>query len=356
MGDRIRIGVVGAGFIGKIHMDMFGRLEETTVTGITDFQKPLAERAAAQFGISRVFNGAEELIDSNEVDAVVIGVPNRFHAPLAIRALEHGKHVLLEKPMAINGTGARRIVEAHRKAGTTLMIAHQMRWSGLSMQTKRLVETGELGKVYNAKAGMLRRKAIPGWGSWFTRMDESGGGPLIDIGVHVLDMAMWFLGNPKPVSVFGSTYASFGPSKKGIGTWGTPQWDGYFDVEDLATAMIKLDDGSTLTLEVSWAVNTDSDSTHFIHVMGTEGGASLYSNRLILTGQKFDRAYDIRVDPPANEENPRALLSRHFAECVREGKTPISDGISGLVNSTILDAIYRSAKSGELVTLDWSFL
>jgi predicted dehydrogenase len=282
-------------------------------------------------------------------------VPNKHHAELTVEALEAGKHVLVEKPMALNAEAARRIVEAERTSDRTVMVAHQMRWLPEPREAKRMATAGELGEVYNAKCGMMRRKNIPGWGSWFTRMDESGGGPLIDIGVHVLDMAMWLLGNPKPVSVFASTYAKFGPQKRGLGSWGTPQWDGYFNVEDLATAMVKMDDGSTLTLEVSWAVNTLSDNSHFIDLMGTEGGASIRGKRLVFTTQKFDRPVDVEVTPPADGD-PRMLLAKHFVDSCLAGSEPISDAVSGLVNNTILDAIYESARTGTAVELDWSFL
>jgi len=254
--DPVRIGVIGAGFIGRVHMEGFSAMEGAHVVGCTDVSSELATAAAQRFGLERVFASADELIRSPDVDAVVVAVPNKAHAPLTVAALEAGKHVLVEKPMALNAEAARQIVDAQAKSGLTVMVAHQMRWLAEAREVKRMAETGELGDVYSAKCGMMRRKAIPGWGSWFTRMEESGGGPLIDIGVHVLDMAMWLLGDPKPVSVFGSTYAKFGPHRKGLGSWGTPQWDGRFDVEDLATAMIKMDNGATLTLDVSGSPGT----------------------------------------------------------------------------------------------------
>ncbi len=353
--SRLRIGVIGAGFIGRVHMEKFGEFDDSTVVGCTDMSADLATAAARRFGLERVFANADELIESADVDAVVVAVPNSHHAGLTVSALRAGKHVLVEKPMALNAHAAREIVEAQRATGLTVMVAHQMRWLPELREVKRMADGGELGEVYNAKCGMMRRKNIPGWGSWFTRMDESGGGPLIDIGVHVLDMAMWLLGNPKPVSVFGSTYAKFGPQRRGLGSWGTPQWDGRFDVEDLASAMIKMDDGATLTLEVSWAVNTLSDNSHFIDLMGTEGGASIRGKRLVYTTQKFDRPVDVEAPAPAGEDH-RTLLARHFLESVASGTTPISDAVSGLVNNAILDAIYESARTGRAVELDWSFL
>jgi predicted dehydrogenase len=352
--SRIRMGIIGAGFIGRIHAAAFREHPAVDVVGITDQQRALADAAAATYTIPKVYESAESLIDDLELDAVVVGVPNKHHAPLTIRALELDKHVLLEKPMALHAEDAKRIVQAERQHRGVLMVAHQMRWHWLASQVKQQVELGELGRVYYAKAGMMRKKAIPGWGSWFTRKDESGGGPLIDIGVHILDLILWLMGNPRPVSVFGATYAEFGPKKRGIGSWGTPEWDGYFDVEDLASAMVRMEDGATLTLEVSWAVNTDSDNGHYIHLIGNEGGASLYPGSAKFISQAFDRSYDIGVAPPQNAPDPRTLLSRHFVDCVLEGKRPISDGMSGLVNNMILESIYQSAASNEVVHIDWS--
>lgn len=351
----LRIGIVGAGFIGRVHMQTFAETEGVEVVGCTDASPDLAATAAKEHEVPRVFPDADELIGSKEVDAVVIAVPNRLHAPLTVKALEAGKHVLCEKPMALNGAAARQIVEAQRATGKTAMVAHQMRWLAAPMEAHRLADTGELGEIYNAKCGLLRRKNIPGWGSWFTRMAESGGGPLIDLGVHVLDLAVWLMGNPRPVSVFGATYAKFGPERRGLGSWGTPEWDGIFDVEDLATAMIRMDNGATLTLDVSWAANTKSDNQPWIDLMGTEGGISMRGDDLTLTTQKFDRPIDVDTTP-SSTIGARTLLAKHFAESVRNDTRPISDVVSGLVNNTILDAIYESASTGTSIDLDWSFL
>jgi len=212
-----------------------------------------------------------------------------------------------------------------------------------------------LGQIYNAKAGWFRRKGIPGWGTWFTRKSESGGGPLIDIGVHMLDLVLYLMGNPKPVSVYGSTYAEFGPKRRGIGTWGTPNWDGSFDVEDLATALVKLEDGSTVSLEVSWAVHGEIEGNGgFIHLMGSEGGASIHGERGKLFTELFDRPIQTEIAAPKNAPDPRMLMAQHFLECVREGKEPISSAMTGFTNNLVLDAIYRSSQSGEAVKLDWT--
>ena len=353
--NKIRIGIIGAGNIGSVHATEFSKLaDECEITAITDAYIPLAEAKAKEFGIAKVLANPEELIDHPDVDAVIIGVPNQFHAPLAIRAIEAGKHVLLEKPMGINSNAAKQILKASRASDKVVMIGHQMRWESIPMQIKEQVERGELGRIYTAKAGWMRRKGIPGWGTWFTRMDQSGGGPLIDIGVHMLDLSLYLMGNPKPVSVYGATYAEFGPRKMGIGTWGKPNWEGTYDVEDLATALIKMEDGSTLALEVSWAVHMDTDNTPFVHLMGTEGGASYRGANGKLLTEKFDRAEETELRKPENDEGERNRLSRHFLACIREGKQPITSALTGFTNNLVLDAIYESSRSGNEVKLDWN--
>jgi predicted dehydrogenase len=353
MSQSIRIGIIGAGAIGNAHMGAFCKLEGAVVAAITDTFLPLAEQRAQEHRIPQVHQSPEALLLDPGIDAVVIAVPNKFHAPLAIEALGQGKHVLLEKPMSINSDSARQILEAKEKSGKILMMAHQMRWEGLSRALKQHIENGKLGTIYNAKTGWLRKKGIPGWGSWFTRMEESGGGPLIDIGVHMLDLTLYLMGNPKPVSVFGSTYAEFGPKRQGIGNWGTPNWEGYYDVEDLASALIKFDNGATLSLEVSWAAHTAGLSEDpFVYLMGTEGGGSMVGS----TGKLVSHEGNIIIESsiaPLEGEDSRTLLSKHFLECIREGKEPITTALSGYTNNRILDAIYESSKTGGEVKLTW---
>ncbi len=354
MSNNIRIGIIGAGNIANVHIQQFQQLkDQCEITAITDAYLPLAQSRKEQYGIPWVAASPEELIASDQVDAVIVAVPNQFHAPLTIQALEAGKHVLLEKPMAINADAARDIMRAKQRTDRTLMLAHQMRWEAVPMQIKQQMERGELGSIYSAKTGWFRRKGIPGWGTWFTRMDQSGGGPLIDIGVHMLDLALYLMGNPKPVSVYGATYAEFGPKKRGIGDWGKPDWSGIYDVEDFATALIKMDNGSTLSLEVSWAVHMDTDNTPFIHLMGTEGGASYRGPHGKLLTEKFDRPLETELVTPEDDEGERIRLSRHFLECIREGKEPIASGMTGFTNSLVLNAIYESSKSGREIQLDW---
>jgi predicted dehydrogenase len=353
--DKVRIGLIGAGNIGNVHLQEFGKLQDLCqFTVITDAYLPLAEQRAQQYGIPVVANSPEELLSREDVDAVIIGVPNASHAPLAIAAMEHGKHVLVEKPMGLDSEAAKQIVRAQQRTGKTVMVAHQMRWESLPLQIKTQIDRGELGRIYTAKTGWYRRKGIPGWGTWFTQQAQSGGGPLIDIGVHMLDLAFFLMGEPKPVSVYGAAYAEFGPRRKGIGSWGKPDWNGVYDVEDLATAIIKMEDGSSLTLEVSWAVHMDTDSEPFLHLMGSDGGIVLRGGEGKFLTERFDQAMEVPLVAPAVDEGARVRLSRHFLECVREGKQPWTSAETGLRSNLIIDAIYESSRTGGEVKLDWS--
>ncbi|MFD0681709.1 MULTISPECIES: Gfo/Idh/MocA family protein [unclassified Paenibacillus] len=351
----IQIGVIGAGNIANVHMNEFKKVPGAAIAAVTDVYVSLAESRAKEHGIPKIHASYEELLQDPNLDAVIIAVPNEMHAPIAISALEAGKHVLLEKPMAINAASAKQIIRAHRASDKILMIAHQMRWEAINLQVKEQIDKGAIGQIYNVKAGWMRRKGIPGWGTWFTQMSKSGGGPLIDIGVHMLDLSLHLMGNARPVSVFGTTYAEFGPKRKGIGTWGKPDWNGTYDVEDLATALIKLDNGSTLTLDVSWAAHTDMlDNQPYLYVMGSEGGATLRGNKGKLFTELFDRTAEVELSVPDNDEGSRVRQSNHFVDCIREGKEPITSGLSGLANNLVLEAIYESSRTGSVVTLDWN--
>ncbi|TBL80265.1 Gfo/Idh/MocA family protein [Paenibacillus thalictri] len=352
--EQIRFGIIGAGNIAGVHIQTLAHIPEAAITAITDVYQPLAEQRAREHGIPVVHPSYEKLLEDPDVDAVIVAVPNKYHATIAVAALQAGKHVLLEKPMALNAAEAKKILLTHRQTNLTLMMAHQQRWEWSSLQVKEQVDKGALGHIYNAKTGWMRRKGIPGWGTWFTRMDQSGGGPLIDLGVHMIDLSLHLMGNPKPLTVFGTTFAEFGPKKRGIGTWGTPNWEGFYDVEDLSTALIKCDNGSTLSLDVSWAAHAEyMDGKPFVYLMGSEGGASLRDAKGMLFSEVDDQKHEVQLAVPENDEGSRVRMARHFIECVREGKEPLTSALSGYTNSLILEAIYESSRTGAAVTLEW---
>ncbi|MDF2721254.1 MAG: oxidoreductase [Paenibacillus sp.] len=351
--NPIRIGVIGAGGNSRGHLQALTALDAYEVSGIADVVLPAAQQRAAEFGLPHAYGHPDEVLNDPNIDAVLISVPNRFHAPLSIRALQEGKHVIVEKPLASDLASARLVAEAQRESGKLLMVAQQRRWEPVHRQVKEQADKGALGRIYYAKAGWMRRKGIPGWGTWFTRKSESGGGALLDIGVHVLDLAMHLLGNPRPVSVYGATYAELGPRGKGTGGAKQPDPNGYCDVEELAVAMIRFENGSTLSLETSWAAPLDTDNRLYVQLFGTEGGASIVNGGGKWIVERFDASIEADIAVPRADPNdtPRIHMYRHFAECVRTGTQPDTNIRTGFTNQLIIDAIYESARTGREVVL-----
>jgi len=350
MSSNIRLGFIGAGHMGAAHMEQFKKLRDAELYGLVVNNQRAAD-LGKRHGIPHLYSSGEEMLNDERIDAVVISTPNKWHAPLAIQALRAGKHVLLEKPMAMNGAEARQILQAGQEAGKVLMIGFHRRWEPEYLKAKEMVEQGRLGNVYFVKTGYLRKKGIPGWGSWFTRKADAGGGALIDIGVHMLDLSLWLLGNPKPLAVFAKTYGELGKLKKGLGTWGTPNWNGYFDVDDLAVAMIRLEGGITLLLEVSWAANIKTDSVPYVQLVGDKGGLSVHGSAMEFIGESDDAAGEDVHTVEVGRGDARLALCRHFLECIREKKEPLTSGKAGLLSNLLVDAIYESAVTEKEVTL-----
>ncbi|MCX8052848.1 MAG: Gfo/Idh/MocA family oxidoreductase, partial [Armatimonadetes bacterium] len=216
----IRVGIVGTG-IGRHHARGYQKCPDVEIRAFCDIDETRARRCAEEYGARDVYTDFREMMKDPEIDAVSVCTPNALHAPVTITAFEAGKHVICEKPLATNAADGRAMVEAGKKAGKIFMMAFNNRFRGDTQLLKKCIEAGELGEIYYAKTGWLRRKGIPGMGGWFTTKSMSGGGPLIDLGVHVLDLTLWLMGNPKPTYVLGSSYAKFGPemAKKSGGTY-----------------------------------------------------------------------------------------------------------------------------------------
>jgi predicted dehydrogenase len=340
MAEVFRVGLAGAGTIAKSHAEVLRGLPGVKVTALAEAVPERGRAFAAEHGIETVYTDWKELIGQADLDAVVVCAPNFLHAPVAVAAMKAGKHVLVEKPMARTGTEAAEMVEVARQTGRTLMVALNNRYRADVGLLKEYA--ARFGEIYYGRCGWFRRRGIPGWGSWFTRMETAGGGPMVDIGVHMLDMCLYLMGYPEPVSVTGSTYAKFGPHKKGLGTWGIPDWNGYYDVEDLASAMVHFENGATVLLEVSWALNTGD--RNWVEVMGTEGGLSLSDSKATIYSEQFGRPVDLVPSAGANED--RLEQARHFVHCCRTGETPLTSPRHGLILNRIFDAVYESGKNG----------
>jgi predicted dehydrogenase len=350
---KTRIGLIGAGMMGALHLQHFSRLPDVEMAAVADSNPVRLKEAQATYGIAAGYSNGVQLIAESDVDGVIISVPNRLHAPLAIAALRAGRHVLLEKPMATSAADAKAILDAEKASGRKLLIGHQMRWSWPYAAIKSQVETGQFGKIYYVKTGWFRRKGIPAWGSPYTSRAHMGGGAAVDIGVHMLDLAMHVIGGDhKPVSVFGTAYSKIGTQRMGLGSWGERNMAGSFDVDDLAAAMIRLDDSTFINLEVSWAAFTDAeDNGPYLHLMGDAGGVSVRNSTGRWMIERFDSLVDVDLLPPEQRVDERTSIARHFVDCIQLDAAPLVSGWSGYINSAILEALYRSSETGREVTI-----
>ena len=346
-GSKVRVGAIGIGGIGGWHLKCLTKVPEVEVVAIADINKEANEQILKTYDVPNVFTDYKEMLKMKDLDAVVVGLPNFLHAPVTIAALEAGKHVLCEKPLADNVANGKKIVDAAAKAKKALfMIAYNNRFRGESQLLKKYIDDGALGEIYYAKCGWVRRTGIPGWGAWFTNMKLAGGGPMIDIGVHVMDLTMWLMGFPKAVSTYGSSYTKFGP--RGIGMWGQLKEGDICDTEDLSAGMVKFDNDASLFVEASWAQNCEEEKI-YVEVYGTEGGAKLDSGALTIFTRQYGNHVNLVTQPPKNEQVVEEW--KHFVSCIQNKKKPMCTAEQGLQTLKIIDGIYRSAKTGASIKL-----
>lgn len=354
----MRVGIIGAGNIAGGHIRAYAQNPDVEIVAVSDVSSERLALTAREFGLTRGFNDYRDLLAIPEIEAVSVCVPNWLHAPVTIEALNAGKHVLCEKPPALSTADAQRMVEAARQTGRKLMICFNYRYRNDTRFVKRLIDAGELGDIYYIKASWLRCAGIPGRkGGWFTRKALSGGGPLIDLGVHLLDLTLWLLGHPRPVSVSASTYAALGPRGLHYFAHHTQPEGEPFEVEDLASAFIRLDNGATLLLETSWAMHTSSGRDEYLlHLYGTEGGAELDVRNYCLTDtvRVFRDLGGVPVDsaPHALQAgNGHAGAINHFLWAIREDHPPECTPEQGVALMQLVDAIYRSAEEKREILL-----
>lgn len=346
--SRVRVGIVGVG-IGSYHAHAYSKLPNVEIAALCDIDADRARAVAERFGVPKIYTDYEAMLAEEQLDAVSVCTPNALHAPVAIAALEAGCHVLCEKPLSVSAEEGARIVAAAKKARGKFMIGMNNRFRGDTQVLKKHIDAGDLGEIYYARCGWVRRKGIPGMGSWFTRKELAGGGALVDIGVHALDLTLYLMGNPRPVSAYGATYAKFGPFGRGTGSWGTPTKGGEFTVEDLACGMVRFENGATLVLEASWAQHTACERL-YSEVYGDKGGATLEPLRIFT--DMHGRPVDIAPDFPSINGHEAEIA--HFVWCIVENKQPIATAEQALDVMRILDAIYESAETGESVPIGGS--
>lgn len=351
---KLKIGVIGCGNIVKYaHMPAFLRMtDEAEVVALCDIKRERAEFYARQCGAKYVFEDYGDLIALPEIDAVDICLPNYLHAPVACLAFEAGKHVFCEKPDSISVRGVEDMKAAADKAGRVLMVMRNNRFVPSSAYAKRFITQGKAGQIYAGHCGWQRRRGIPGLGGWFTTKEMSGGGPLIDLGVHMIDLAVYLMGSPRPVSVTGVTYRKFADNKladSDNAAFGDAQENGVFDVEDLAMGFIRFENGACLTIEFSWASNIESER-RFVQLYGDKAGLCWEDEQLRIFGEEDGELVDLLPRLPKGIPGHEANL-RHFARVVLHGEKPVYEPQQGVDMVKILTTMYESAQSGREVLL-----
>lgn len=346
---KLRIGIVGLGGIAQsAHIPAYQKIPDLCeIVAGCDVNEVVRTEAAQKFNIPHVYATYEEMFDKENLDAISICTPPKFHYGPAMAAMKKGISVLCEKPVAMNAQEAQEMVDAAEKNHVTFMVAFQYRFTAEAQTLKSYIQDGVLGDIYFGHCFYMRRRGIPGWGV-FTVKELSRGGPLIDIGVHIMDLTLWLMGYPKPVSVLGSTYNPIG-TKPGINLM-SRNWDpAKFETEDAAFAMIKFDNGATLMMEATWAINLPQQEG--TKVAGTLAGAEL--NPLRLYGQSERNITNTEVIIPEwmKRQSGQDLKVKHFVEAVLNG-TPVITKPNEIVDlAKLVDAIYESADTGQAVNI-----
>ncbi|MGI8868829.1 MAG: Gfo/Idh/MocA family protein [Mycobacteriales bacterium] len=355
--DTLRVGVIGLGFAGHTHLKSYLQVPGVEVVGLAGLETERLHQLGTEHKIPYLHEHWEDLLAHEDIDVISVGTPTFLHAPITIAALESGRHVLSEKPIAENAAAGVAMVQAAHRAGRVLQVAFNHRRRGDVATLHRYVEAGALGDIYHAKASWLRRNGIPGAGSWFTNLKMAGGGPLIDLGVHMLDMALYLLGEPKVLAVSAATYSELGPQGRGASPYSAKQVVGSaYEVEDLGTAFLRLSGGATLLLEASWATYRESGDLYGVTLFGNDGGAEIRSKNYgwedTLRIYRDENGVPVETRPEVPRGEGHLAVVRSFVEAIQSGDWKGHDGAEGLVRARVIEACYASAREGREVPVD----
>ena len=352
----VKIGILGAGAIGQVHLDTYKR-NGYDVVAVGDVNTKAAEAMVKRSGLTGAISGSPaDVLSNKDVQGVSICVPNKFHKPLAIQSLKAGKDVLVEKPMGLNLTECKAMVAAAKKAKKLLQIGFVHRYSTVGVAAKKLIDAGRVGHVYHLKANCYRRRGIPGLGGWFTTKEMSGGGPMIDLGVHVIDLITHITGQPKALRASGKVYDYFGKDMKKYvyeGMWaGPPRYNGKFNVEDSAHALVRLAPNITLEVNVTWAGNFPDNSVQDVMgVFGDKGGITFGLGGREITLATEENGMNVDVKPKLKQLEPWDGQMNSFCKAIKTRKIEHATGESGMYVQSILDAIYKSSAANKEVEI-----
>ena len=357
--SKLRVGIIGCGGIGNNkHMPSLQVFkDDVEMVAFCDIKKDRAEKAAVEFGTAdaKVYTDYKELLADPTINVVHVCTPNRSHAEISIAAMKADKHVMCEKPMARTAAEAKEMVAVAKETGKKLTIGYQNRFKPQAKYVKSVVERGDLGEIYFCKALAVRRRGTPNWGVFLNEY-EQGGGPLIDIGTHSLDMALYQMDNYKPKMVVGTKYKKITDPNCG-NPWGA--WDEEENtVEDSAFGFIVMENGATIILESSWALNTiEPIAEGSVVLAGDKAGIQLVNDKVAINKDEFDRLIEIYPDLQPRGvaffeglvETPAISEAKTWIDAIKNDTDPLVLPEQACVVSEILEAIYESCSTGKPV-------
>ena len=354
MPKKLKVGLIGVGGIARLHMPGWQDNPHADLVALADPNAKVLKEKGNEWNVARAYERPEDLLADKDIDAVDLCVPNVFHAPLTIAALEAGKHVLCEKPLAPTPAEIATMIAARDRSGKILMTAQHFRFTPTAQALKREIDAGLLGDVYHARGWMLRRNATP-CNTNFTLKKNSGGGPCIDIGVHILDLTLWMMGHPKPVAVSGVAHAPLHQEPSSFSIWGgklPAEWD----VEEFAAAQVRFANGASLILETSWLLHHKIPPAEYedmqLWLYGTRGGAHWPSDEILRSDGASQQTIDARLEVEKDPLPPHARECVAFADAIVNRRPSPVPAEQSLDLMSILQGLYRSAAEGREVRLD----
>lgn len=357
MSKKLKIGIIGSGGIAQgCHIPGYLSMPDLCeVVWCCDIDPEVAKAAAEKAGGAKTTADYKKVIGDKEVDAVSIATPNAYHVGPTVDALKAGKHVLCEKPLAMNAAEGKLMCRAAKDSGKILQVALQSRFGGPGRFMKEFIDKGHMGKIYYARAQALRRRGVPGWGVFIDK-EKQGGGPLIDIGVHILDLTLFFMGYPKPLVATGKTWDTLGKDPSLFNYWGDYDRKKY-TVEDFAVGMIKFADDSVVVLESSFMGNLDGDPFQ-TQLFGTKAGATVRAwgdNPIEIFTEQNRQLFNLSPKNIPDVKSSHVAEVQAFVDAILHKKPSPVPGENGLILNAIFDAMYKSSETGKEEPVDVSY-
>lgn len=345
--SKLAIGVIGCGGIARDrHLPTLKALsDDVTITAVQDINMEVAKAVADEFEIKHIVTDYQELFPL--VDAIMICTPNKFHAEIAIAALDAGVHVFCEKPMAMNQHECQQMIDAKNRSGKCLAIGYHYRFTDAAQTAKQAIEEGVVGDPLVTRVQALRRRKVPGWGV-FTNKALQGGGSLIDYGCHLLDLSLWLLNDIAPVEVIGKTYNRLSQNPSQINDWGPFDYE-QFEVDDHVTSYITFEDGSSMQFECSWSANIKEDK-RMLSISGANGGINLYPFEIYQP--RFGTFFVEQATAEHDEQIAAQRQTRNFIRsCLGQETLVVQPEQAQMINK-LIDVIYRSDAEGKSIRLN----